>query len=360
MRKLFALLAICFAASGLSIAQDVEWYNITALNAVVTGNTDNEHALKQYLLFSDNTAENHRDLFEQFKTFTEENNQMHINAEIPESKKMYQDMLTKIEQTMQEHPELAASMKEQLEEAKKQVANIDEYTDPSVKEYTHDPATLLKNLKAIAVNQKSYSGYHDMGNGLYAVTESPRYGLVYEQAFEKIEMDDKYKYTWGVINQQGKVVIPQKYGLLTGYYSRPEHDFLMLTEMGKDGKEHCGAFSYDGRIRIPFIFDDVDIIDTSEKVVVGSKNGKYGSTDFDGKTLWPFEYVAMDKSGIGWPVSKDGNNWGVISYQGKEMIPFKYKSFWSNADHTLKMERFDGKLDVFDDNFKFIRTENAE
>ena len=360
MRKLFALLAMCFAASGLSIAQDVEWYNITALNAVVTGNTDNEHALKQYLLFSDNTAENHRDLFEQFKTFTEENNQMHINAEIPESKKMYQDMLTKIEQTMQEHPELAASMKEQLEEAKKQVANMDEYTNPSVKEYTHDPATLLKNLKAIAVNQKSYSGYHDLGNGLYAVTESPRYGLVYEQAFEKIEMDDKYKYTWGVINQQGKVVIPQKYGLLTGYYSRPEHDFLMLTEMGKDGKEHCGAFGYDGRIRIPFIFDDVDIIDTSEKLVVGSKNGKYGSTDFDGKTLWSFEYVAMDKSGIGWPVSKDGKNWGVISYQGKEMIPFKYKSFWSNADHTLKMERFDGKLDVFDDNFKFIRTENAE
>ena len=100
MRKLFALLAICFAASGLSIAQDVEWYNITALNAVVTGNTDNEHALKQYLLFSDTNAENHRDLFEQFKTFAEENIQMHVNTEIPESQKMYQEMFAKLEQTM--------------------------------------------------------------------------------------------------------------------------------------------------------------------------------------------------------------------------------------------------------------------
>lgn len=358
MNKISIIAAIIFAASGLSNAQDSQWYDITALNAVATNNTNKEHSLKQYLLISDITAENHQDLFEQFKTFAEEYNQMGINQTVPEVQNEMQEAIAKMEQTLQEHPELAATMKEQLEEAKKQVADMDNYTNPSVTKFSSDPAALLKELTAIAVNRKPYSGYHDIGNELFAVTEAPRFGYVSERSFDKIEMADNDKYTWGVINQQGKVVIPQKYGILLGYFNRPEHDFMVLTEMGKDGKEHSGAFGFDGRIRIPFIFDEIKIIDTSEKLVVGTKNGKFGSTDFDGKTLWPFEYVEMEKCGIGWPVTKDGKNWGVISYQGKEVVPFKYKSFWSDADHTLKMERFDGKIDLFDENCKFLRTED--
>lgn len=46
-----------------------------------------------------------------------------------------------------------------------------------------------------------------------------------------------------------------------------------------------------------------------------------------------------------------------MSYQGKEVIPFKYLGYWSDRGSELRMERFDGKLDVYDEDFNFLRTE---
>ena len=355
MERLCFLLMILFTAGGLTFAQD-DWLDVTGLHMVATGGTDKENTLKQYLMISEDAVEKHRKVLDTFSTFQQESAQMDINTQIPEVQKELSDKIAEIEKNS---PELAAQMKQQLEEAKKELAAQSSYVDPSVKSYSCDPAKLLKDLTAIAVNKKTYTGYSDIGNGLYAVTEAPRFGPVTPDVFKKVRVADKDKYGWGVINKQGETVIPQKYCLLNIYFIRPTYDFIIMSEMGKDGKEHYGAFGYDGRVRIPFIYDDVTTINTKDNLVVGVKDEKYGSTDLDGNTLFPFVYVKLSLSGIAWPVSKDGKTFGAVSRDGKEVIPFKYKGYWGTKSNELTMQRFDGKLDVYSEDFRLLRTEDA-
>lgn len=356
MEKICLLIIILVTTGGFTFAQD-DFFDITALHLVATGGTDRENALKQYLLMPPDIVENNRKLIDQYVTFQKEYTQMEINTKIPQLQSEFGETIAKLEK---EHPELAASMKENLENAKKELAAQSNMTNPSLTSYSCDPVKLLKDLTNIATNRKPYTGYCDIGNGLYAVTEAPRFGPVQDDVFNKPKMADEDASSWGVINLQGETVIPQKYILLlSSYFIRPNHDLIVFRERGKDGKEHDGVFGYDGRIRVPFIYDNISIIDISDKIIVGTKDGKYGSTDLDGNILWPFEYVKMSLCGIAWPVSKDGKNFGAVSKQGKEVIPFKYKAYWSAKQNELKMERFDGKLDVYSDDFRLLRTENA-
>ena len=360
MKRLSVILALILATSICASAQDADWIDVTALHAAATGNTNTERALKQYLLISDDAVDSNRETLDQFQTFLEEYNQMEINTKLPEVQKEMMDAIAQMEQTIKEHPELAAAVKDQLEEAKKEVKAQSALTDPSVKSFSCNTAELLKKLKAIAINRKAYTGYEDIGNDLYAVTEAPRFGQVQEQAFTKIEVADNDQYTWGVINKQGKTIIPQKYCLLISYFIRPSHDFIMFAEKGKDGKDHYGAFFYDGRIRIPFVFDDVKAINTNDNYIMGIQGGKYGTTDLDGKVIVPFEYADMKLCGIAWPVSKDGKNYGLVSTNGKKSVPFKYKDFLFAENGLIYMERFDGKIDVFDENLTLVRTEERD
>ena len=358
MKKLIAILTLMLAASIGVTAQDAEWYEVTALHATVTGNTDANHALKQYILVSQDVSDDGREQLEQLQTFLEEYNQMYINNKIPEVQKEMSEAIANIEKTQ---PELAAKMRKELEMAKDELQKADSYTDPSVTSFSGNPADLLKKLKAIAVNHKAYSGYADIGNGLYAVTEAPRFGPIQDDAFIKIQVADDDRYGWGAITPDGKTVIPQKYCLLVSYFIRPNSDFIVLCTKGKDGKELYGAYSYTGKIKIPFVLDDVTIINTQDNLMVGIKDGKYGSMDLDGNILVPFEYVAMEKCGAAWPVSRDGKNFGIVTHHGKEVVPFKYKSFWTAGPDYIAMERFDGKIDVLSDqDFRLLRTEEPE
>lgn len=96
---------------------------------------------------------------------------------------------------------------------------------------------------------------------------------------------------------------------------------------GQDGSTRAGACGYDGRIRIPFEYDSIISYYMDEQTVVVGKNG----------------------------------NIGIISFDGKLIIPLKYKDFWGiNEDGERLFLRADGKLDVYErERFKFIRTDPA-
>ena len=355
-KKLLSLTVVALlGASSVMAQQQGGWIEISALRLAATGGTDRSNVQKQYLLISESAAEQHQELLNQMITFTKEDSQMDINQRVPKVQSVANDAIAQMEKLVKEHPEMASEISKAIENAKNQIADDNKYIDPSVKSYTHDPAPLLRQLTAIAINRKPYTGYFDMGNGLWAVTESPRYGPLQDDAFIKVKPENPY--SWGAIDQQGKTVIPQKYLMLNDYFDRPEENLVVMAEKGEDGNDRYGAYGYDGRIRIPFVYDNITIIDSREHLIVAIKNGKYGSIDFDGKILWPFEYVKCEMCGIGWPVSRDGKTYGVVSHQGKEVIPFKYKGYWSASNYQLRMERFDGKLDVYDENFNFLSTE---
>lgn len=355
-RMLLWLTVLALFGASEAIAQDENgWVEISALRLAATGGTDRGNVQKQYLLLPGDASEKHPELMQQLLTFLDEDSQMDINQRVPQAQGEMNEAIAQMQKLMKEHPEMASQIAQGIEEAKRQIADANKYTNPSVASYSCNPATLLRQLTAIAINRKPYTGYFDLGNGLYAVTESPRHGPLQDDAFVKVKTENPY--SWGAINEQGKTVIPQKYLMLNGYFIRPQEDFIVMAGKGANGKELYGACGYDGRTRIPFLYDDVLIIDSQRELIVAIKNGKYGSTDFDGKILWPFEYQKFEKCGMAWPVSKDGKNFGVVSYEGKEVVPFKYKTYWSAKGDLLRMERFDGKLDVYDEHFNFLRTE---
>lgn len=351
---------VLFLISLPMAAQDMRWENVTALNFAATNGTDKENALQQYLLFDEAVLDKNRALFEQYKTFAEEFVQMSLNAEAPQMNKAIDEMIANAKQTMKEHPELAAELKEQLKEVERMRGEYNNHADNEVTAYTYDPKDILRKLTAIAVNQRTYTAYKDIGGGLFAVKTGDCYGPLEPDAFRRVKTPEKNEYTWGAIKYDGNVIMKPIY---QGFNSFNEDlDIIFLVCKDAKGKVRAGARGYDGRVRIPFDYDSYDYWakgDTEEGVCPFSKNGKTGFVTFDNKVLLPFEFAKAHYDAPGWIVSKDGKNLGIVdTNQGRLAIPCKYKYFWDCSNGVTKMQRFDRKIDVYDNNsYQLIRTE---
>ena len=308
----------CLTATAQTDEREINWLNVTVLHFAASGSTDRSNALQQYLLIDDAVIEQHPELNEQLETFREEYAQRVINQVVPEAEKLLDESLEQLRKVMKEHPELAGQLKEQLKEAEAQRGKLTAEHVKEVGNYTYQPADILKALTDIAVNKRAYSAYKDLGNGLYGVLTGTSFGPVDPDAFNKPQIPDDQKFTWGVMNKDGAMVIEPKYDEPFGH---PDNDFIILRTL-QGGKEMEGAKGYDGRQIVPFIYTS----------------------------------IAYFPAGL--CVSKDGTNYGLVDHTNtRVLIPMKYRNVWSNYDDTVKMSRFDGQLDVYDANFKLIRTE---
>ena len=342
---------------GLPVAaQEMRWENVTALNFVATGGTDKDNALQQYLLFDETVLDRNRALLDQYQTFAEEFMQMSLNAEAPQMNKEIDEMIANAKQMMKEHPELAGELKEQLKEVEKMRGEYNGHVDNEVKEYTYDPKEILRKLTAIAVGKRSYTDHRDIGNGMFAVKTGACYGPLEPDAFKRVKTPEKNEFTWGAIDDEGHVVIEPKYGPFRDCWE--DADFIYLKVKDKNGTVRYGALGYDGRQRLPFVYDYDEDIDVEHGKCVMCKNGMYGIVNLDNQLLLPFEYKKMKGwKKNQWLVAKDGKNCGYMDGNLRIVIPMKYHSIWDGHDNVIEMLRFDNKIDVYDaTTFKFLRT----
>ena len=342
----------------LAMAQEPEmqWENITALHFAATGGTDQGHALQQYLLFDEAVLDRNRDLYDRYYKFAKEFSQMTMNQRIPEGMADMDEAVKHIRQMMKEHPELADQLKEALAEAEKAKAELVAHVDPSVSSYSGDPAALLQDLKKLAVNKKAYSGWRDIGGGLYAVADGPCYGPIQNEAFSRPAFEEGKEYCWGAIDMNGREVVPMKYRLVQAY---EEQDIIFLAGKDGSGRGRAGAVGYDGRVRIPFDYEDWTYVNTDEQTVSMVKDGRIGMLSFNAKVLQPFVYAWTFPMGE-WLVRKEeGGPIGVVSADGRLVIPIKYAEYWGHEDGEAKFVRSDGRLDVYDaETYEFLRTED--
>ena len=342
----------------LAMAQEPEmqWENITALHFAATGGTDQGHALQQYLLFDEAVLDRNRDLYDRYYKFAKEFSQMTMNQRIPEGMADMDEAVKQIRQMMKEHPELADQLKEALAEAEKAKAELVAHVDPSVSSYSGDPAALLQDLKKLAVNKKAYSGWRDIGGGLYAVADGPCYGPIQNEAFSHPAFEEGKEYCWGAIDMNGREVVPMKYRLVQAY---EEQDIIFLAGKDGSGRGRAGAVGYDGRVRILFDYEDWTYVNTDEQTVSMVKDGRIGMLSFDAKVLQPFVYAWTFPMGE-WLVRKEeGGPIGVVSADGRLVIPIKYAEYWGHEDGEAKFVRSDGRLDVYDaETYEFLRTED--
>jgi hypothetical protein len=342
-----------------------EWINITDLQYAASdefaSSTDNHptHVLQQYLLMPEDALDENSPLYLRLKTFAEEYGQMRMNRGISDGNNEFAKIKAELEKMIKEHPELADELRTQLREVEIQMAEFNKMGNPSVSSFTVDPAAILRELKKLAINQKAYSCHENIGNGLIAVTEAPIYGPLPDAQEPVRNLSEQADYTWGVINLEGKTILEAKYYRIRFYY--PEEDIIFLEGKEKNGSIHAGARGYDGRVRIPFIYDLYDSRGYGQPSACFGKSGKYGFLDFDGKELSPFVYTMVDnKFGFGWLVSKDGKHIGIVGEDGHEKVKLIYMDLYDSWNGLIKLTREDGMVDVFDGNYQLLRTEKAE
>lgn len=345
------MLFMCMLFLPIEAQREMRWENVTALYFAATHGTDKEHVLQQYLLFDDAVLDRNRELTHQYSTFTKEFAQMSINTQAPGFNKELDETVAQVNKLIKEHPEMADQLKEQLKEIEKARGEYASHVDNDVKGYTYDPKELLRKLTNIAVGKRTYTDYMDIGGGLYAVKTGPRYGPLEPDAFQRAKTPEQYEYTWGAIDYDGNVIIEPQYNSLAD--GSAKLDIIFLETKDKNGIVHVGARGYDGRIRIPFIYDNYRMY-TGWKLCKDypfcafAKGDMWGFVDFDNKVLYPFEFKTV-KSHAYYEVSKDGKNFGMIDDEtAKLIVPLKYKGLWDYGGEYLEMWRFDSKIDQYD------------
>lgn len=369
MKRLLPLLAlICTTVvRAQEEPQPPTWINVSRLAFAAGGGTDPSNAPIQYMMFTEKAYEENQELFAQVNTLLEEMTQEWANQIVPETIRQQEEAISQMREMLKDHPELAAQIDEAIKEFERQKKEaLAQYVKPS-KSYSYDPASLLRQLKAIAVNQKIYTGYWEAGNGLYSVIEAPRYCNLDEDdrySHTRITIAGQDRYKWGLIDENGRQIAPFQYSRVNGQalYSDavPDMDIMFVYKQEPDGSVHAGALNYRGEARIPFIYDDNHIdVYHREDFVPFEKKGKIGLVSIHtGKEVLPFEYVSFKRIAGGWIVSKDGKHYGMVSVKtGQPVTELKYSGLWSDSDPSFL--RFDGKIDYYDEDGRLERTEDV-
>lgn len=354
MKKLLisAVMLLIGGITAFAQESEFEWNDITTLHLAASGSKDYNHCLRQFLLFDEAAVDSHPEIFDRYHTFAEEYGQILLDTAVPEGLQAYDEGIAQMEKMIKDHPEMADMLKAQIAELKAARMEFEGMASQERKELSVDPVALLKDLTAIAVGKKAFTGWQDMGDGLYAVTDAPRYGTTGETT----DMPESSRYTWGLIDSKGRVVVPMKYNKFRDYHK--DYDIIFPETIDKNGKVRAGALDYDGRIRIPFEYDSLGYALYEYGCVSFWKDDKMGLLTLDGKLIHPFEFSNAECIGTGWVVSKTGSDWGVMDTKGNIVIPMKYKDYWGLENDEVQLERHDGRLDAYRNggNFEFLRT----
>jgi hypothetical protein len=129
---------------------------------------------------------------------------------------------------------------------------------------------------------------------------------------------------YGVVNGNGKEIIPCKYEKSTTYF--PKYGIGRLLN-----RDYMYALCDEaGKLLTGFDYDEM--FEPSEDMIAAVKNIKCGFLNKEGKEVIPFIYNEVGKFYEGLvPVSKD-RKWGVIDKAGNEVVPFgKYDKVFSFA-----------------------------
>lgn len=152
---------------------------------------------------------------------------------------------------------------------------------------------------------------------------------------------------WGVINREGKEIIPLLYDAVQDYSFRKE-----LCWVKKEGR--YGAIDESGNLIIPIVYETEFRFYNHQPAKV-KKDGKWGFIDEDGKIVIPFKYSST--RGFGYdgylaPVSLD-SKYGFIDKKGNVIIPLQYE-FTDEFSSNLAGVVLNGKIGFIDETGQLV------
>lgn len=135
---------------------------------------------------------------------------------------------------------------------------------------------------------------------------------------------------YGYIDKKNKIVIPVVYELTWGFFND-------LAAVQKNGK--WGLIDESNNTIIPFMYDEP--FSFSEDMAAVKKNGKWGFIDKNNKTVIPFEYDGAESFKKGNAIVKKGKSWGEIDKYNNIVTPFEYEYndlYWGRKEQEVHQE----------------------
>ena len=145
--------------------------------------------------------------------------------------------------------------------------------------------------------------YQEYENVQAIPTETTYDGIPFEKTVLKFKKDGKY----GLINFDGKEVIPTEYDEIT-VIPQIENSF----KVKKDSK--YGIVDSDGKTVIQAQYADIDVLgkDNKSGFIVKTDNGKYGIVDYSNTLILETKYDSVEKV--------YGNDMYVVTENGKQKL----------------------------------------
>lgn len=165
-----------------------------------------------------------------------------------------------------------------------------------------------------------YYSITDFKNGYATVTKRIEDTTKARNSYSTQPAQKKYIIYYGMIDRNGKVIIPLEYEMITGDFSNGW--FVRATLSGYRYR----YFTPSGdTVDLPK-GTQLDISKIDGKKFIAIKNGRYGIIDNKWKELLPFEYSNIRVSENGLLIAGKNNRSGVLDNKLKWIVPPTYKS----------------------------------
>lgn len=228
-----------------------------------------------------------------------------------------------------------------------------------------------KDFKSEKIGLKNASGswiipfgkYSDISlepisNKFLTFKDGSKYGVVTFDGKEILTLADNIQHVgyyisfekngfWGVMNNQGKIIISTDRGYTSLSYNNGSKSFTFVK------KGFSGTCNIQGqeisKTKLALTADEikssggynsaVEMTNGSTKYWKVSKGARYGLTNSDGKVIVPIELDELESAGTGFLRYKLNGFWGVMNYMGKIIIDTD-RGYTSIGDFKTFNKRF--------------------
>lgn len=219
----------------------------------------------------------------------------------------------------------------------------------------------LKNILSDLMYEKTTLKYSQDGKyGIISIDGKKITNAIYEEIdtlqFKEGELVVKKDGKYGIINIKGATIVKEQYDGIEAdkYYEENigyKKDGYITKETTEEGYRY-GYINNSGKKLIDNKYNElyrITEISSNDIYTICAENGKYGLMK-NGKKVIPNEYQALVYNESNNTVTAlKGKKYGVISIEGKEIVPFEYKQIDVSGDY-IYATTIDENEKVFDSN----------
>lgn len=237
----------------------------------------------------------------------------------------------------------------------------------------------LKNISSDLMYEKNILKYKkDDKYGIIDLSGKKLTNAIYDEIdtlqFKEGELLVKKSERYGVINNKGTVLVKTNYdNIEVDKFYEADNKYkkagYIVSKKTEEGYRY-GYVNLKGKEEIEVKYNElnrINNIDSKDTYIIYAENGKYGFAK-NGENIIENNYqsIIYNESNNTLTVLKGKKN-GVLSLEGKEIVPFEYKQiditgkyiYATDADENIKIFETDGKESNIDSNTAIIDIENT-